>query len=137
MSETFYSFVTRRVGKIMLGYSYDMMMHDRVVLSNKRFNSYKLDKRRLWIAQNGICHWCKCQCNLHGTGGTPTEFTVDHIISLNAGGTNHWRNLVGSCHKCNNQRGCYWTRNYQLIEIERPSERIVWSDWLNVTPIYE
>lgn len=138
-TEKYEEFVIRRFGKIMLGYTYDMMQRDKKALTNTRLSSYKPEKQRLWICQTGLCHWCKRECIFGGIGGTKNEFTVDHVIALCAGGTNHWKNLVGSCHECNNRRGCEWSRNYQLIEIKRPSERIVWSDWMGMseTPIYE
>jgi 5-methylcytosine-specific restriction endonuclease McrA len=135
--ETYEEFVTRRIDKIMFGYTHTMMAQDRTALNNIRSHSYKSEKQRLWICQSGICYWCKRQCKFQGNGGTKEEFTVDHIISLNVGGTNHWRNLVGSCHQCNNRRGCEWSRNYQRIELVKPTERIAWSDWMDVTPIYE
>jgi 5-methylcytosine-specific restriction endonuclease McrA len=104
-----YEFLT---GDVILGYNDGMM--DREFHSGddqinvKRKPSYKADRQRLWTGQKGICHWCGKECVFNGTGGENNLFTVDHIIPLSANGTNHWRNLIGSCSACNNGRNKKW-----------------------------
>ena len=44
-------------------------------------------------------------------------FTVDHIMPLCAKGSNHWRNLVGACGACNNDRNKKW-EFVRLIPLE-------------------
>ena len=110
MNYSFYERLTNRHGKFILGYSSSLMDAARngIDYSSKRLTHYKSHRQRLWEAQKGICWWCKCQCHFDGIGGQPKEFTVDHIIPLFLGETNHWRNMVGSCYTCNNKRGSTW-----------------------------
>lgn len=53
----------------------------------------------LFVRQNGQCWYC-----LH-----PISFenwTVDHVVPLSEGGAFGFRNIVGCCFECNNQKGC-------------------------------
>jgi len=62
-----------------------------------------------------------------GNGGIPTQFTLDHVIPLSHGGTNHWMNLVGSCHSCNNKRNRVWEKLEMikiLVTVEKKDERV-------------
>lgn len=77
-------------------------------VSTKRRKRYTGHKKRLYIQQRGVCKWCGRGCIFGGDGGTPEEFTVDHIIPLKVQGTNHYRNLVGSCFACNSKRNRRW-----------------------------
>lgn len=108
----FYQAMIKQYGKLTLGYTHNLMRLEAgdSFISHIRRTSYAFEKRRLWIAQNGICYWCGKQCIENGNGGKPTEFTVDHVIPLAVHGTNHWMNLVGACAKCNNHRGKVWGR---------------------------
>jgi len=136
----FYEHALEQFGKIILGYDLDLMQSyvtDAPYTTVRRKNKYRSHRLRLWEAQHGKCWWCKCDCVLEGSGGDVKQFTVDHIISISVGGTNHWRNLVGSCFKCNNKRGKLWEKKYYVREFKKPSERIVWSDWMEVSFIYE
>lgn len=73
-------------------------------------SNHRNTKKRLWISQKGKCKWCGQFCMYHCNGGVPTEFTVDHVVPLSHGGTNHWMNVVGSCHRCNNKRNRRWEK---------------------------
>ena len=103
-------------GISILGYCRDMIAMEvyNVVLTSKRRNSYSLHRGRLWELQCGRCYWCGCKCHYEGFGGGSLDFTVDHVIPLAQGGTNHWMNLIGSCYKCNDARNKKW-RNISLI----------------------
>ena len=118
----------KRFGKIVLGYDYDLMrsyVTDAPYKFTGRKNKYRSHRLRLWEAQKGKCHWCNRDCVLDGSGGDSKQFTVDHLISIGVGGTNHWRNIVGSCFKCNKSRGNLWLKKYKLIELNKSSERIM------------
>jgi hypothetical protein len=100
-------------GGVILGYSEGLMDAERTgsAYLNKRQSHYKSHRQRLWISQHGICWWCGKECVFNGMGGEALHFTIDHIIPLSANGTNHWRNMVGSCHKCNINRDIYkWSK---------------------------
>ncbi|MGN7308837.1 HNH endonuclease [Bacillus subtilis] len=51
-------------------------------------------KKRVLEEANYLCFFC----GEHGT-------SVDHIIPRSKGGTNHRRNLICACIKCNSRRG--------------------------------
>lgn len=59
----------------------------------------------LIIIRDGMnCHWCGVETRKAG-GGSPWNFTVEHIIPRSKGGTNDLSNLVGAHQFCNNVRG--------------------------------
>lgn len=99
-----------RSGVTILGYHSLLAIHEisGIAYSSNRKSSYKRNKEFLWEKQKGICYWCGKSCIFLGDGGQPDEFTLDHIIPLSAGGTNHWRNEIGSCFQCNNGRNKKW-----------------------------
>jgi 5-methylcytosine-specific restriction endonuclease McrA len=99
----------------ILGYLYGYDRNN----SSKRKKSYRKDKERLWIGQGGVCYWCSKNCNFNGNGGTPDEFTIDHVIPLDHNGTNNWMNLVGSCQACNLKRQRKWS-DYKIISLINP-----------------
>eukprot|EP00210_Caulerpa_lentillifera_P007832 g7474.t1 len=37
--------------------------------------------------------------------GVTQNLTVDHVIPISKGGTNHWENVVTACRSCNNRKG--------------------------------
>lgn len=59
----------------------------------------KMKKVRLELwRKTPFCHWCKRVLAFR-------ESTVDHVIPLARGGTNHVKNLVIACQECNLRRG--------------------------------
>lgn len=96
---------------IILGYSDRMLLPSYLTyqLRTKR-RSYRIDRLRLWESQNHFCYWCKRLCIIDGLGNNPIQFTVDHVIPLCRGGTNHWMNLIGSCYRCNAGRELRWNK---------------------------
>ena len=51
----------------------------------------------------------------------PTEkLTVDHIIPKSRGGAKTWTNLVASCKKCNQKKGCRTPQECGMILIRKP-----------------
>ena len=115
----FFECCQKNFGKIILGYNLSLMTSEFTgsMLSTQRAAHYKIHRQRLWIAQNGKCHWCGKQCTLKGLGGDKHQFTTDHVIPLSANGTNHWMNEVGSCYICNNSRNSKW-EHVRLIQFE-------------------
>ena len=87
----------------------------------KRRRAYKNSRERILISQKRKCKWCGKFCKKHGNGGEPTQFTVDHVIPLHVGGTNHWMNTVGSCFKCNNKRNREWEKR-KIISFGKTDE---------------
>lgn len=73
--------------------------------------------KRLWLAQDGKCHYCKRDC-WQGASEDDAKFgrerraTLDHVIPQSQGGTDALRNLVMACYSCNSARG---TMDYALF----------------------
>ena len=124
----FFNYCNAKFGKVTLGYSLGIMERTFVGshLTTKRKTSYKLDRFRLWEAQHGCCHWCNRECSLTVEGSS--FFTVDHIIPLSYGGTNHWRNMVGSCKKCNGNRERVWSK-FIIVNFIEKNISIPWEEW--------
>lgn len=60
-------------------------------------------RRKLAAKQGGLCHYCKCQMT-DCDGVSPTSLTLDHVIPLALGGTNHRSNMVAACFACNQNK---------------------------------
>lgn len=48
--------------------------------------------------QDWKCHYCKCQL-------WEATATIEHVIPLSRGGSNHRSNKVAACRPCNEERG--------------------------------
>lgn len=64
-------------------------------------------RQRLWVAQDGKCHYCERETVLpkqgeNNKGGLIA--TLDHIITQSNGGTDSLANMVVACYTCNNNR---------------------------------
>jgi 5-methylcytosine-specific restriction endonuclease McrA len=70
-------------------------------------------KEKLYILQNGACHYCQYQF-------PKARLTFDHVIRWKDGGTNHISNLVLACEPCNAMR--------ELQEDAGPRVRQFWID---------
>ena len=87
----------------------------------RRTYKQRRDRERLYLQQKGKCWWCGRDCRLE-EARTEDGFTVDHVIPLSRFGTNHWRNIVGSCHKCNEERNLRWRElKIQWLRPPKPS----------------
>lgn len=65
-------------------------------------------RQRLWVAQDGKCHYCERETilpkqGMKNSGGQLA--TLDHIITQTEGGTDSLNNMVIACSDCNNKRG--------------------------------
>lgn len=81
------------------------MKHDR---SRINWRSSRLGLELLWAlaeAQNWRC----CYCGVHMTADGPTSYhrhaTLEHVIPLARGGSDHPDNMVAACFWCNQERG--------------------------------
>jgi 5-methylcytosine-specific restriction endonuclease McrA len=95
-----------------------MMVYARFLAGNLRRinNGPKGERRRRLLAllseqQNHRCCYCGIRAeilNRRSQGHTvPPRWhaTIEHIVSLAAGGSNAWENLAMACYWCNNLRG--------------------------------
>jgi 5-methylcytosine-specific restriction endonuclease McrA len=64
---------------------------------DSRPESWRDTKRRM-LEDDNRCHWCGRRLRL-------STATMDHVIPLARGGSNHPRNLVLACEACNQTRG--------------------------------
>lgn len=97
------------------------MYSDVNPISYKRRAHYGIHRQRMWIGQGSKCYWCKIECVFDYEGLQPeNHFTTDHIIPLSLFGTSHWRNMVGACYKCNQERNQRW-RHYKFTWLVDPN----------------
>jgi purine nucleoside permease len=67
---------------------------------NQGMNWIRPVKRLAIYMRDGMaCAWCDATIE---DGAT---LTLDHLVPQSKGGTNHERNLVTCCHRCNSSRG--------------------------------
>lgn len=72
-------------------------------------NWIRKEKRlAIYIRDNFACVYCGAQLK----GCKPGEISLDHIVPVNAGGSNEATNLVTCCRACNNRKQdtpiCEW-----------------------------
>ena len=77
----------------------------------KRSKSCKRHKPLLFARQKGICSGCGDYLRAH-------HLTIDHIVPLGMGGTNHIRNLQLLCYHCNNLKHNH-SQSYLFKELRR------------------
>lgn len=82
----------------------------------KRVKSGNGHRERLWVSQQGICHYCKQKVGYN-------RFTVDHIVARSKGGGNSIGNKVGACSSCNNAKGAltqeeFLASNYLAMKLK-------------------
>lgn len=79
--------------------------HKICILDNvpKRKKKYANGLRaEVFAKTGGRCYYCAINLQLYP--GKDTSFTIDHYYPVDVGGTNHYYNLVPSCHACNNEK---------------------------------
>ncbi len=73
----------------------------------KRPKLSKSRYRRMYVAQKGLCHYCK-QTMLQRAEGLdregPASTTVDHVIPIGRCGSTHRDNIVLACRACNERK---------------------------------
>jgi 5-methylcytosine-specific restriction endonuclease McrA len=58
----------------------------------------KFNRKNVWLRDKGRCQYC-------GTKVSQSEFTFDHVMPRDRGGTTKWGNIVVSCMNCNQKKG--------------------------------
>lgn len=90
----------------------------------KKKSPSRKTRQTLFKNSNGLCHWCKTPLTLSsewksndtGENGRPPRnyLTVDHLIAVSDGGTDHLSNLVASCPPCNSRRQSSQRKEIQI-----------------------
>jgi 5-methylcytosine-specific restriction endonuclease McrA len=63
------------------------------------------ERRRLYRAQRGRCHYCSRLVRLRGPWDDPLAATLDHVVPRALGGPTAPENLVVACRACNQRKG--------------------------------
>lgn len=62
-------------------------------------------RAKLFFACGGRCCWCGTATVItQGDIQEDHSATIEHVIPLSRGGTNHQKNLAIACNRCNNDR---------------------------------
>lgn len=64
--------------------------------TNRRHN-LKYTKRAIYLRDRYTCQYC-------GKELAQSSVTIDHVMPLSRGGTNHFKNCVAACVKCNTKK---------------------------------
>jgi 5-methylcytosine-specific restriction endonuclease McrA len=73
----------------------------------------RLSRKNIFLRDGNICQFCGKKF--------PTEkLTLDHVIPRAQGGINAWDNLVCSCYKCNNKKGCQTPEQAKMKLLKKP-----------------
>lgn len=62
-----------------------------------------------------ICQYCGCKLPIESA-------TLDHIVSVNSGGSNHISNLIYCCKSCNSSKGKRSLDEFRLFRSIQQSE---------------
>ncbi len=88
-----------------------------IVLTNivrYRFGGIVCNRQNVIWRDGNKCQYC------HKT--FPTEkLTIDHVFPKSRGGKKTWTNLVASCKKCNQKKGCRTPSECGMIPIRQPT----------------
>lgn len=86
-------------------------------MTHSRHNSRirRRRKKRLFIAQDGRCFWCKKRMTIGGPRRTSATF--DELVPQARGGTQQWSNVVLACVDCNNSRGDRLAPQWAMIAV--------------------
>jgi len=80
-----------------------------------RISGVACNRTNVIIRDKNRCQYC--------TKTFPTEqLTVDHIIPKSRGGKNTWTNLVASCKKCNQKKGCKTPSEACMFLLNQPKK---------------
>ena len=89
-----------------------------IVLTNVvryRFNCIVCNRQNVIWRDGNKCQYC--------SKTFPTEkLTVDHVLPKSRGGKKSWTNLVASCKKCNQKKGCRTPSECGMIPIRQPTK---------------
>lgn len=80
-----------------------------------RFSGVACNRTNVIIRDKNTCQYC--------TKVFATEqLTVDHVFPKSRGGKNTWTNLVASCKKCNQKKGCRTPEESGMILFNKPKK---------------
>ena len=86
-----------------------------------RFAGVACNRANIFIRDKNICQYC--------TKSFPTDqLTLDHMLPKSRGGLNTWTNLVTSCKKCNQKKGCRTPEEASMLPLtipKRPKSNIL------------
>lgn len=75
----------------------------------------RLSRKNIFLRDGNICQFCGKRL--------PTEkLTLDHVLPRGQGGINSWENLVCSCYKCNNKKGCQTPEQAGMKLLRKPTK---------------
>ena len=80
-----------------------------------RFNSVVCNRYNIILRDKNQCQYC-------GKNFSNEQLTLDHIMPKSRGGKNTWTNLVASCKKCNQKKGCRTPSEASMYPINVPSK---------------
>jgi len=65
------------------------------------------DLNYIYDKTGGYCYYCgkKIDWSNYGAHGEKGAWTVDHMLPVSRGGTDHMNNLVPACIPCNSSKG--------------------------------
>ena len=78
-----------------------------------RFNSVACNRNNIILRDKNQCQYC-------GKNFPSEQLTLDHILPKSRGGKNNWTNLVASCKKCNQKKGCRTPSEASMYPINTP-----------------
>ena len=65
---------------------------------NKNRRLVKLNRKNLWLRDNGTCQYCGCITTIK-------SYQIEHVIPKSREGGTCWKNVVVACSKCNQKKG--------------------------------
>jgi 5-methylcytosine-specific restriction endonuclease McrA len=78
-----------------------------------RFSGVACNRTNVIIRDKNRCQYC--------TKTFQTEhLTIDHVMPKSRGGKNTWTNLVASCKKCNQKKGCRTPQESGMFLLNKP-----------------
>ncbi len=78
-----------------------------------RFTTVACNRQNIIWRDNNQCQYC---ANYFSSD----KLTMDHVLPKSRGGKNTWENLVASCMKCNQKKGCRTTKESGMIPLKIP-----------------
>ena len=80
-----------------------------------RFNSVACNRHNVILRDKNQCQYC-------AKNFSSEQLTLDHVMPKSRGGKNTWTNLVTSCKKCNQKKGCRTPSEASMYPINIPKK---------------
>lgn len=85
---------------------------------------YYIDEKAIKRKTNGYCYYCGIKLTKQKAENHKSDnFTIDHKKPKALDGTNHYKNLVPCCRKCNNLKGMNDIEGFRWIMIKKRFEK--------------